>query len=327
MADAADHVAYAADLRADGRPDDAAAHYERALSLDPDHADAHAEYATLLAAEDPATAEHHYREALTLSPEDPATHSDYGVLLYETDRPREAHEHLERAVETWLEQDRHADALLDLDVLIRIDHALDRPTAATARWRYAMDLLAGTSVEPEVDRGLRALGTVLTARDVHDRVRDAVALGIEHLGRGEFQQAIHLFAPAWDQHDRLREGSAARRDALNAGTALAGFHRVAGNTREEGTLVAELGAYRGDLTPGPRAVYDGLVGAAGRSPDDLRVLATDLGDARSDDGDRGGTRVEDAEGDGDKSGDDESTPVDSARLFAFADLLELMDES
>ncbi|MFC5367410.1 tetratricopeptide repeat protein [Salinirubrum litoreum] len=337
MADAADHVAYAAELRADDRPDDAAAHYERALSLDPAHAEAHAEYATLLAAEDPASAEHHYREALTLAPDDPATHSDYGVLLYEENRPRDAREHLERAVETWLARDRRADALLDLDVLIRIDHSLDHSTAATARWRYAMDLLAETSVDPEVDRGLRALGTVLTARDVHDRVQDAVALGVEHLGRGEFQQAIRLFAPAWDQHDRLREGSAARQDARCAGTALAGFHRVAGNTREEGALVAELGGFRDRLAPGPRAVYDRLVGAAGRSPDDLRMLATDFGDAGSDDEERGETRVDGAESGGDESGSDESgsdeaggdksEAVDSARLFAFADLLELMDES
>lgn len=305
MADAADHVAYAGQLRADD-PDAAAAHYERALSLDPDHAEAHAEYATLLAGDDPATAERHYRAALALAPDDPATHSDYGVLLYETDRPREAHEHLERAVETWLARDRHADALLDLDVLIRIDHSLGRPTAATARWRYAMVLLTETSVEPELDRGLRALGTVLTARDVHDRVQDAVGLGVEHLGRGEFQQAIHFFAPAWDQHDRLREGSAARRDARSAGTALAGFHRVAGNAREEAALVAELGEYRADFTPGPRAVYDALVGNEGRSPDELRRLATDLGDGKK---------------------TEESEPVESARLFAFADLLELLGES
>lgn len=320
MADAADHVAYAEQLRADDRPDDAAAHYERALSLDPDHAPAHAEYATLLAAEDPATAEHHYREALALSPDDPVTRSDYGVLLYEERRLWAAREHLEQAVDLWLTRDRRADALVDLEVLVRIDHRLDRPTAAAGRWRYAMRLLAGTDVDPEVDRRLRALGAVLTARDVHDRVQDAVALGVEHLGRGEFQQAIHLFSPAWDEHDSLREGSDAKRDARCAGAALAGFHRVAGNVREEGTLVAELGDCCEALGPGPRAVYDDLVGAAGRSPDDLRLLATDFGGGRSDDGTRGATGVEAA-------GDDESVGVESARLFAFADLLELMDES
>jgi hypothetical protein len=325
MPDAGDHVAYAGQLRADDRPEDAAAHYERALSLDPEHADAHADYATLLAADDPAAAEHHYREALALAPGDPAVHSDYGVLLYETDRPRDAHEHLERAVGAWLARDRHADALLDLDLLIRIDHGLDRPTAAAARWRYTMDLLAGTSVDPELDRRLRALGTVLAGRNEHDRVRDAVALGVEHLGRGEFQRAIHLFAPAWDRHGSLRESSAARREALCAGAALAGFHRVAGNTREEAALVATLGDHRDELTPGPRAVYDALVGGDGRSPDDLRRLATDLGGdgAESDETDDGAES--DETDDGAESGG--SAAVDSASLFAFADLLELMGGS
>jgi tetratricopeptide (TPR) repeat protein len=305
MADPADHVAYAGRLRADDRPDDAAAHYERALSLDPEHAEAHAAYATLLDDDDPAAAEHHYREALARSPDDPETLSDYGVLLYEEGRLCEAHDQLERAVDLWLARDRREDALLDVELLVRIDHRLDRPTAAVARWRYALTLLAETNVDPSFGRGLRALGTVLAARDVHDRVADAVDLGVEHLGRGEFQQAIHLFAPAWDEHDRLRAASDARGDARCAGAALAGFHRVAGNTREEATLVAELRAYRNDLAPGPRAVYDRLVGADGRGPDELRRLATDLGDDETEGADVG--------------------PVDSARLFAFADLCELID--
>lgn len=308
MADPADHVAYAGRLRADDRREDAAAHYERALSLDPDHADAHAEYATLLAGDDPETAEHHYREALGLTPDDPATRSDYGVLLYEERRLWAARDHLERAVDLWLTRDRQADALRDVAVLVRIDHRLDRPTAAAARWRYAMTLRDETEVDPALDRGLRALGTVLTARDAHDRVRDAVALGVEHLGRGEFQQAIRLFAPAWDEHDTLRVGSDARADARCAGAALAGFHRVAGNTREEAALVAELDAHRDELAPGPRAVYDRLVGADGRGPDELRRLATDLG--ADDETERADER-----------------PVDSARLFAFADLCELMGET
>jgi tetratricopeptide (TPR) repeat protein len=302
MADAADHVAYAGRLRANDRRDAAAAHYERALSLDPDHADAHAGYATLLAADDPATAEHHYRAALDLTPDDPGTHSDYGVLLYEERRLWAARDHLERAVDLWLTRDRQRDALRDVAVLVRIDHRLDRPTAALARWRDAMRLRETTEVDQPLDRSLRALGTVLTARGAADRVRDAVALGVEHLGRGEFQQAIHLFQPAWDEHDRLRVASEARADARCAGAALAGFHRVAGNTRAEAALVAELRADRADLSAGPRAVYDRLVGVDGRGPAELRRLATGLGD-------------------GDESSDA------SARLFAFADLLELVDGS
>jgi tetratricopeptide (TPR) repeat protein len=303
MADAGDHVAYAGRLRADDRPDDAADHYERALALDPDHADAHAEYAALLAGDEPGTAEHHYREALALAPDDPATRSDYGLLLYEADRLTDAREQLERAVELWLARDRRVDALRDLDVLVRIDHTLARPTAAAGRWRYAMDLLAEADVDPELDRGLRALGTVLTGRDVHERVRDAVALGIEHLGRGEFERAIHLFAPAWDEYDRLRAGSDARRDARRAGAALAGFHRVAGNAGEERALVDALGGSRDRLGAGPRAVYDELTGSEGRSPEGLRSLASDP-DLRDGESASGSNAAE--------------------RLFAFADLLELM---
>jgi hypothetical protein len=300
MVDPDDHVTYATRLRREGRDDDAVEHYERALALDEDHAPAHAGLAALRADEDRGTAVRHYRTAVALAPDDPEIRYDYGALLFDDGTFAAARDQLRRSVQLWLDHGQPAEALHDLDTLVRCDRALGEPTVARGRWRWAMWLLEETSVDPELDRRLRSLGTVLADRPLDRRVRDAVGLGLEHLARGEFERAIHLFGPAWTERSAVPRGSAARRRATEAGVAMAGFHRVAGNERQAAEILRSLDGTETatELPPGPAALYDHLTGRAGREPGDLRRLA---------------------------SADPEAVDCPT-RLFAFADLLELLVE-
>jgi tetratricopeptide (TPR) repeat protein len=74
--------------------------YERALSLCPDHADAHIDLGHLLHERgDAAAAEAHYRAALAARPEDAVASYNLGVALEDLDRKEEAIAAYEAAVE------------------------------------------------------------------------------------------------------------------------------------------------------------------------------------------------------------------------------------
>lgn len=80
-------------------PEDARGAYERAVELDPDHADAHVNLGRLLHEEGaPAAAEAHYRRALAADPEHPTAAFNLGVALEDLGRLRDAREAYERAL-------------------------------------------------------------------------------------------------------------------------------------------------------------------------------------------------------------------------------------
>ncbi|HYU27262.1 MAG TPA: tetratricopeptide repeat protein [Thermoanaerobaculia bacterium] len=80
-------------------PAEARAAYQRAIELDPDHADAHVNLGRMLHEEGaPAAAEQHYRRALDADPEHPTAAFNLGVALEDLGRIREALEAYERAV-------------------------------------------------------------------------------------------------------------------------------------------------------------------------------------------------------------------------------------
>ena len=81
-------------------PDEAREAYQRAITLDPDHADAHVHLGRLLHEEGrPADAETHYRRALKIRPEDATAAFNLGVALEDLKRSREAIAFYERAAE------------------------------------------------------------------------------------------------------------------------------------------------------------------------------------------------------------------------------------
>jgi tetratricopeptide (TPR) repeat protein len=80
-------------------PAEARAAYERALKLDPRHADAHVNLGRILHQDgDPRGAEAHYRDALGLGPHATAAY-DLGVVLEDLGRGEEAAREYERAIE------------------------------------------------------------------------------------------------------------------------------------------------------------------------------------------------------------------------------------
>jgi tetratricopeptide (TPR) repeat protein len=73
--------------------------YRRALSIEPDHADAHVNLGRLLhEMGDPAAAERHYLHALGIAPEDAIALFNLGVALEDQQRPVEAIDAYERAL-------------------------------------------------------------------------------------------------------------------------------------------------------------------------------------------------------------------------------------
>jgi tetratricopeptide (TPR) repeat protein len=82
-----------------GAPDRAREAYERAIAIDPAHADARVNLGRLLhEAGDAAAAERHYRAALEARPEDTTAAFNLGVALEDLGKPRSALQAYERAV-------------------------------------------------------------------------------------------------------------------------------------------------------------------------------------------------------------------------------------
>ncbi len=82
-----------------GSPEQAREAYQRALSLDPGHADAHVNLGRLLhESGEPASAEPHYRRALVARPDDAIAAFNLGVALEDLGRIEKALEAYERAV-------------------------------------------------------------------------------------------------------------------------------------------------------------------------------------------------------------------------------------
>lgn len=80
--------------------DDARDAYERALELDPNHADAHINLGRILHEQRaPAEAEKHYRAALEVDPRHPIAAFNLGVALEDLGRTKEAVTAYERAIE------------------------------------------------------------------------------------------------------------------------------------------------------------------------------------------------------------------------------------
>jgi tetratricopeptide (TPR) repeat protein len=82
-----------------GRMDDAVAHYERALFLRPDHADAHNNLGSALLSQgklDDATA--HFERTLAIDPDHAAAHNNLGTVFRDEGRFSDAMAHYERAI-------------------------------------------------------------------------------------------------------------------------------------------------------------------------------------------------------------------------------------
>src|SRR5206468_2525660 len=86
-------------LAQQGKLTEAMAHYQTALRLNPDHAEAHNAVGALLAGEGKlAEAIEHYRQALQIKPDHAVAHYNWGNALIRQDKPAEASEHYRQAL-------------------------------------------------------------------------------------------------------------------------------------------------------------------------------------------------------------------------------------
>jgi len=110
-----------------GRIDEARTHYEEALRLNPDYPNAHHNLGSLLVRQgriDEAKA--HYEEALRLNPNLAATHNDLGVILKDQGRTDEAKAHFDQALRIEPTQKKDFRSRLMLYRARQPDHAPER---------------------------------------------------------------------------------------------------------------------------------------------------------------------------------------------------------
>jgi tetratricopeptide (TPR) repeat protein len=119
-----------------GSPDRAREAYERAVAIDPAHADARVNLGRLLhEAGDAAAAERHYRAALEARPEDTTAAFNLGVALEDLGKPRSALEAYEKAVAL---DPENADAHFNAASLCE---RLGRPSAALRHLKVYRNLM------------------------------------------------------------------------------------------------------------------------------------------------------------------------------------------
>jgi type IV pilus biogenesis/stability protein PilW len=123
---AASHVQRGIRFEEVGRIEDAIVEHEKALELDPEFAQAHANLIILYGkVKQPEKAEEHYRAAIRLNPHQADAYYNYGVLLTEQRKPAEAEQAFRSAVEA---NPYHAEAYNNLGALLerqgRLDEAL-----------------------------------------------------------------------------------------------------------------------------------------------------------------------------------------------------------
>jgi predicted O-linked N-acetylglucosamine transferase (SPINDLY family) len=111
-------------LSVQGQPHLAMAHYERALSLNPNYAEAHNNLGVMLAAQgriDQAMA--HYERALSLNPNYAKAHNNLGYALVEQDQIDQAEAHFRRALSL---EPNYAEAHINLGVALVVQGQVDQ---------------------------------------------------------------------------------------------------------------------------------------------------------------------------------------------------------
>ncbi len=187
-------------LAARGRIDEAMAHYQKALEIKPDYAEAHNNLGVALAGRgriDEAIA--HYRKALEIKPDYAEAHNNLGVALAGRGRIDEAMAHYQKALEI---KPDYAEAHNNLGIALagrgRIDEAI-------AHYRKALE------IKPDYAEAHYNLGIALAGRG---RIDEAMAhyqkaleikpdyaeahynLGIALAGRGRIDEAIAHYQKA-----------------------------------------------------------------------------------------------------------------------------------
>jgi Flp pilus assembly protein TadD len=136
-----------------GRRDEARAHYQKDLAINPNAAEVHFNLGSLLQEMGRTdVARTHYLRALAIQPRDAAAHNSLGILLAEMGRTDEAVAHLEQALEL---EPHHASAHNNLGIVLA---RKGRTEEAMVHWRKAL------AIDPGEVGALRNLAFALVER-------------------------------------------------------------------------------------------------------------------------------------------------------------------
>jgi tetratricopeptide (TPR) repeat protein len=211
-------------LAMQGRPVEAIEHFQKAIEIKPDYAEAHNNFGLLLAERGrSAEARGHFQIALELEPGYADAHNNFGLLLTAQGRPAEAMEQFQKALEL---KGNSAEAHNNLGLLLV---SLGRPAEAVRHYEQALAL------KPGYAEAHNNLGLALATEDRPDeaighweqalRIRpdDAEAhrnLGLALAGEGRFAEAIGH----WEQALRIKPDDSEAH--YNLGVALVQLGRV-----------------------------------------------------------------------------------------------------
>lgn len=188
-----------------GRPDLAAAGYEKALSLHPGDAGLHVKRGrALLRLNRPDMALKAFAKAQTLAPDSPDVLRGGGEALYRLDRLDEAEQALRRSIELAPENWRvHCLLGLVLEAAGRPDMAaveylaaLAAPGSIKARPELLNNLAMSRAQSGDLEGGVRTMLAVLATGNAPERVSNNMGLLLVRLGR--YDEALNAFRMSGD---------------------------------------------------------------------------------------------------------------------------------
>ena len=211
-------------LAMQGRPAEAIGHFQKAVEIKPDYAEAHNNMALLLAERGRSVeARRHFQIALALEPGYADAHNNFGLLLAAQGKSAEAMAQFQKALDL---KGNSAEAHNNLGLLLI---SLGRPAEAIRHYEQALEL------KPGYAEAHNNLGLALAAEDRPDeaighweqalrtRPDDAEAhrnLGLALAAEGRFSEAIGH----WEQALRIKPDDAEAH--YNLGVALVQLGRV-----------------------------------------------------------------------------------------------------
>jgi tetratricopeptide (TPR) repeat protein len=205
------HYNWGIALAAGGQLDDAIGHYREALRIQPDYAEAHNNLGNALAASRRAEeAVEHYQKALEIQPDFAAAERNLGSTLAAGGRLKEAATHFRKALEI---QPDYAEAHNDLGNALAADGRLEE---AMAHYRKAVEL------RPDYVEAMNNLAWLLAACPEAPLRNGAEAVVLarraEQLTGGRQADVLDTLAAAYAATGRFQEAVATARKALELAT-------------------------------------------------------------------------------------------------------------
>jgi tetratricopeptide (TPR) repeat protein len=244
------HYSLAKILHREGKASRAGDRYEQAIRSDADYSEAYNDYALLLSNEGKTEcAMECFKKAVSSDPNNTKARANYGDRLVESE-PALAVEHLETAVQSWLNEEQFGNAL---DIMLKLAIAnFDTEEQSQAYQTCVTAIEIASAMNPPSD----VVGWAWKGIDdpATDEPEMLARLGMAAVVRGQFNIGHSLFETLWEVRDSVGDDI-----AQMAGVGAATFRvlsDVDGDIIE--TILADINPE--ELSDPVQVVYDYLVG-------------------------------------------------------------------